>query len=185
MFTLGAIVWQAIETRRSVKIATQTLVTNFRPQVIVRSVKLDPPATLFYDRRADGKWNIEIHLRNTGGTEATVSKCEVWFQMYSREGNPIDTIWGNIFDQAFSLLPGGRHALTGTLPEGDKFRQSLHSIESSVERNHIQMRYPTCHGTITYRDGNGFERKTGFMRQFNVGGQRFAVVDDPEHEYQD
>jgi hypothetical protein len=185
ILTLIVIAEQTKETRRSVEITAKTLVTEFRPTVIVRSVKLDPPATEFYDRRGDGKWTIAIYLANTGGTEATVRKCEAWFQMYSREGNPMDTIWVNTFDQEFLLLPAGRHTLAGTLPDGDKFRQSLHSIESVVERNHVQMRYPTCHGTITYLDGNGFERKTGFFRQWNVGGQRFTVGDDPEHEYQD
>lgn len=89
----GYVIWQqTIATRQSVDVATRTLITDHRPRVIVRSVKLDPPATEFYDRRADGKWNVEVNFTNVGGTAAGVSECEVWFQMYSERGVPIETI---------------------------------------------------------------------------------------------
>src|SRR5882672_11770449 len=50
MFTLGAIIWQAIETRRSVSIGTRTLVSTFRPKIIVRSISLHPRSTEEWER---------------------------------------------------------------------------------------------------------------------------------------
>lgn len=188
ILTLGAIVWQAVETRRSVKIATKTLVTSFRPKVIVRSIKLDPPATIFYERRKEGIWSVSINLTNTGGTEAKVKKVDALFQIYSDTGMPLDTIgtvWTPALDREFLVLPGSQHILRGVVTDGQSFYLSLHSIESSTASHNTQLRRPTCHGTITYVDGNGFERKTGFIREWKVEVQRFAVVDDPAYEYQD
>jgi len=62
LFTLGAIIWQAAEIRRSVNIATRTLVTTFRPRVSVRGIKMDPASGLFYDRRMDKRWKIDLHI---------------------------------------------------------------------------------------------------------------------------
>jgi len=189
ILTLWAIIEQAAASRQSVDVATRTLVTSFRPKVVVRSIKLDPPSTVFYDRRKDGQWKVEVHLTNIGGTEAKVEECTIYFQMYSSEhGTPIETIgldWTESLNHEFTLSPGARHTLTGIVSESGPFRNSLASIESSLERHKIQLRLPTCHGTVGYRDGNGFKRETGFMREWKVSIQRFTVVDDPEHEYQD
>ncbi|MGA2697800.1 MAG: hypothetical protein ABSE92_17200 [Terriglobales bacterium] len=189
LFTLGAIIWQAAEIRRSVNIATRTLVTTFRPRVSVRGIKMDPASGLFYDRRMDKRWKIDLHITNTGGTAAYIQQREVFFQMYSERGEPGEIFWSENIDKRIQLLPGGQYIWEGTFP-GDKFRNSLRLIESSPQNESYKVRsrqgrLPICHGTISYRDDNGFERKTSFMREWKVESQRFAVVDDPEHEYQD
>src|SRR5579863_8960885 len=46
ILTLLAIAEQARETRRSVDVATKTLVADFRPKVVIRSIKLDPPSVV-------------------------------------------------------------------------------------------------------------------------------------------
>jgi hypothetical protein len=189
LFTLGAILWQAVETRRSVKLATKALIIDFRPKIIIRSIKLNPPDTASYDQRGVMNWDILINVTNIGGTEAKVRKYEALFEIYEAvgilAGVPLFyTDWSPDYDHEFVLAPGKQYILRGRIADGQSFRDNLHSIELSA-KNHKTELHPTCLGRIIYVDGNGLERTTAFMREWNVGSQRFAPIDDPEYEYQD
>jgi hypothetical protein len=166
------------------RIASATLATQFRPRVIVRSVKLDPVSCVIYDRRDDGKWKIEVMLTNIGGTISQVQRCDVRFDLYAENGSSYDTVGAQTLDEPFELRPGDRHVLELNLP-GDKFRTILHAMETAFANHATKLVWPMCRGTILYSDDNGFERRTGFIRQWEIETKRFKVVDDPENEYAD
>jgi hypothetical protein len=166
------------------KIANATLVTQFRPKVIVRSMRLDPPSFIYFDRRGDGIWKIELQLMNIGGTVATIQKGLAFFQEYV-DGHPRKELAPFlILEEKFSLRPGERRSLDYALsPEA--FRDYMQVLETSTTLKDKQPCWPICHGAITYRDENGFDRETGFGREWNVKEERFDPLDDPKFEYQD
>jgi hypothetical protein len=166
------------------KIANAILATQFRPRVIVRSVRLDPASCVIYDRRDDGEWKIELILTNVGGTIAQVQRYEVSFDLYAENGSPYETVGAQTLDEPFELRPGDRHTLELSLP-GDKFRTILHAMETAFANHATKIVWPMCRGTILYSDDNGFERRTSFARQWEMETKRFKVVDDPENEYVD
>ncbi len=152
--------------------------------MIIRSVKLDPASCAIYDRRDDGVWKIALILTNTGGTIGHVQTCEVSFDLYSENGSPYETVGAQTLDETFELRPGDRHTIELKLP-GDKFRIILYAMETAFANHTTKLVWPMCHGTITYSDDNGFERRTGFARQWEMESKRFKVVDDSENEYAD
>ncbi|MGA9668222.1 MAG: hypothetical protein WBQ94_03390 [Terracidiphilus sp.] len=166
------------------RISNVILATQFRPRVIVRSVKLDPSSCVLYDRRGDGAWKIEVMLTNVGGTVSHVQRCDVSFDLYAENGSPYETVGAQTLTEPFVLRPGDRHPLELSLP-GDKFRIILYAMETAFANHITKLVWPMCHGTITYADDNGFERRTGFARQWEIETRRFKVADDPENEYAD
>ncbi|MGA3049925.1 MAG: hypothetical protein ABSD67_25205 [Terracidiphilus sp.] len=166
------------------KISNAILATQFRPRVIVRSVKLDPSSCAIYDRRGDGSWKIEVLLTNVGGTLSHVQRCDVSFDLYAENGSPYETVGAQTLDEPFVLRPGDRHSLELKLP-GDKFRTILHAMETAFANHTTKLVWPTCRGTIVYHDENGFERRTGFARQWEIETKHFKLIDDPENEYTD
>jgi hypothetical protein len=166
------------------RISNAILVSQFRPRVIVRSVKLDPASCGLYDRRGDGVWKIELILTNIGGTIGQVQKFEVSFDLYSENGSPYETVGTQTLNESFELRPGDRHSLELKLP-GHKFHTILHAMEMAFANHMTKLVWPMCRGTITYIDDAGFERRTGFARQWEIETKRFKVVDDPENEYAD
>jgi hypothetical protein len=166
------------------RIANAILATQFRPRVIVRSVKLDPVSCVIFDRHGDGEWKIEVMLTNVGGTISQVQRCDVSFDLYTENGSPYETVGAKTLDEPFELRPGDRHALELSLP-GDKFRTILYAMEAAFSNHATKIVWPMCRGTILYSDDNGLERRTCFARQWEIETKRFKVVDDPENEYVD
>jgi hypothetical protein len=178
IFTLKAIEEQG-------RIANAALIAQFRPKIVVRNMRLDPASWVYYERRADGKWKIELQIMNIGGTLAVVQKVEAFFQEYDKNGSPRkDLAEWKFWTDPISLKPGERRALEIAL-DGERFKTYMHTLEATAELADRQERWPVCHGTITYTDGNGFNRETGFGRQWDVRAQHFEALGDPNYEYQD
>jgi hypothetical protein len=188
----GWAVWlQARDTRKAAEatltqaaISREALVVQFRPRVVVRSLKLNPSSEIYYLRRKDRGWKVEIVLFNAGGTVAHVHTCQAFFQMIGSKGEWLDDLGHEYWDHQFDLPPGKRHSLNLIL-DAENFRTKFHGVEATYRLNRRQMRFPTCFGTISYKDDNGFERETGFFREWSMDRKQFIVADDDAHEYQD
>lgn len=191
------IAWQSSETRKAAKateaqaeISREALVSQFRPKIAVRRVRLDPPATKYFDRRMDGIWKLELTLHNIGGTTAHVQKCQGFFNLQSGEdGRSKDSVSGLYIDKPSDIPAGGKHPLEIRLDEV-RFRKMLGEVEDDVRledgsRGSIRPDWFLYYGTITYRDDNGLDRDTGFSRQWYTRGQHFLASDDVEAEYQE
>ena len=186
------IAWQSNETRRAAKatqeqakIANATLVAQFRPRIVVRQMRLDPPSVTFYERRNDGKWKIIMQLANVGGTDATIMEGTGYFQEYwgNQPNKDLAPWW--ILGKPIRILPGARSDIEYSLP-AERFSGFMRSLEFSTAAKQRQPnRAPVFHGSIRYVDEIGITRETGFGRQWDVVNQRFVPIDDPTWEYQD
>lgn len=66
----------ASRLRDQVEISRKALVAQFRPKVVVRSIRFDPPSVEEFDRGTDTGWKIEISIVNMGDTVAHVKYCQ-------------------------------------------------------------------------------------------------------------
>jgi hypothetical protein len=190
----GGIIF-ALLTLRAIKkqadIARAALISSFRPRVVLRSIRLNPPNIAEYQVANNGEWKIEFLLVNTGSTKATVETCQLDLAVI--KDNPIPRIdkpqhfctkkW-----ESFVVPAGGRHPLELMIPYEAGFAitfdlvvQNLSSPYSSGQ----QQTWPICYGTIIYTDDNGHKRQTGFHRRWNILAERFEASDDQELEYED
>lgn len=186
------IAWQSSETRRSAKasekateISERALIAQFRPKVIIRSLRLDPPSYIYYDRRNDGEWRILIQLANIGGTKATLTRGIGYFQEYwgSSPHKELSKWW--ILEGPIVINPGERETIEYAL-DAASFRIYMHSLEASTALKGKQpTRGPVFHGAFGYLDQSGIQRETGFGRRWDVVEERFVPLDDPNFEYQD
>jgi hypothetical protein len=190
--TLGLIGWQSYETRRSVDVGTRTLVSTFRPKVIVRSLTLHPKSTEDHTAMAgeanpDGPpWKIRLLIENGGGTAAHIQAADVeiaWLRRSPDHKEPIQTEKRG----AFTLQAGEERAiefiLGNDVPTGGSIHVRLRISESAVARDLPQMTYILCGGVIPYTDDIGVKRKTGFERIYHIKSQTFCPSADSEREY--
>lgn len=176
-FTLIAI-W------RQSKLARATLAAQFRPKVIVRTIKLDPITSSTYDGLDNKLWKIQLQVTNSGGTIARVLKCVVFSYLISEaHGMGREDVCTEEWEN-FTLIPGERRQLDLKFTSED-FRAALHVMEYAISHKEKQYTWPVCAGTITYLDDNGFTRETGFLRSWDVKSRRFNASTDPECEYAD
>jgi hypothetical protein len=195
-FTLMALAEQTQATRIAAEasseqaaISRQALVAQFRPKIIVRKMRLDPSATLYFDRRGEDSWKIELHLHNSGGSVAHVRKCEGFFQVHDgSSGWTKESIAFLLNETLFDIPAGGKHQLDLPLP-AERFRKILGDMEASSQGTDVggAMRddYLVFNGTITHRDDNGIDRDTGFSRNLYMKTAKFLASDDPNEEYQE
>jgi hypothetical protein len=164
-----------------VEIANRSLVAQFRPTIVVRSIKLNPSSTSEFDRYGEGNWTIDLYIVNVGQTEAHIKYCEA--TGFWRDGYPpTATQIGKAQWPEFSVQAGGRRKLN--LPiEVENFRGNMSVLEHDAKNR--QDAWPICSGKIIYRDDSGCIRETGFERVWQVGTQKFIASEDPELGYHD
>ena len=63
------ICWQSWETRRAAGISQRALVLEYRPRVIVRTIKMTP---INAEPSEIADWQIEMVIANIGGTMAYI-----------------------------------------------------------------------------------------------------------------
>jgi hypothetical protein len=191
-FTGGVIGWQSWETHRSVDVSTRTLVSTFRPKVVVRSLTLHPKSTSERTEMADKDnpngppWRIRLLIENGGGTAAHIQPSDVeiaWLKRSPDHREPIQTE-----KIAASALQAGEERmiefiLRNDVPTGGSIHVRLGISESAVFRDLPQMTYILCGGVITYTDDIGVKRKTGFDRIYHIKSQTFCPSADSEREY--
>jgi len=176
------IAWQSFETRKAAEIAKKALILEFRPKIIVRSVKL-----IEIDGGADGvpDWKVEIALSNTGGTDAHVIPFTVSGEWYDRDRERRIADIGKIGNEGFTLA-GGEPKLIQIQFAERGFNISMYTLRVSIQGfGKKQYRFPVVYGTIAYRDDLGTTRRTGFRRAWDAKDEVFRPAADPEYEYQD
>jgi hypothetical protein len=179
--TLGAIKQQA-------EIARTTLVSSFRPKIVIRSMTLNPHSYAAYKAANDGIWKVELTLANQGDTRATIEKCELKISVFDEDPLPWQrdsTDFASKQWTELTLPAAGRVPLEFVIPRDSVFSTAFEMQVQLLDRGREQGVWPTCHGTIVYVDDNGHRRQTGFFRQWNIPGKRFETSKDTELEYQD
>jgi hypothetical protein len=183
--TLKKIERQTAATEKQTVINSRTLIAQFRPRIVVRQMRLDPSAVIFYERRNDGKWKIIMQLANVGGTDATITEGTGYFQEYwgNRPHRDLAPRW--TLDKPILIPPGARSEIEYSLPT-EEFRVFMRTLEfSTAAKNKQPPRGPVFHGSIRYVDEMGTSRETGFGRRWDVMDQCFEPLPDPNFEYED
>jgi hypothetical protein len=196
ILTFAVIGWQADETRKAAsaaeeqsRIANSTLIAQFRPRVIVRSIILKQNKTYFDGNdgqklfRTDS-WTVELLFVNVGGTGAQVL------------GVPLEIRWRDTPAlhryqplhgaqiEGFPLGAGRENLTSIVVPNGGLFgsKIAVSDLELKARKSFHAIQVV---GIVCYVDGSSIERKTGFVRNLNLHTMRFTPSTNPEEEYQD
>jgi hypothetical protein len=97
VLTLVAIAWQAVETRRAVRVSRDAIILQYRPKVIVRSLGVYNPTS--------AELEVRLTIRNSGATTANIQNSAFqiqWMKDGQPEPRPDDKI------KAFRLKPVNR-----------------------------------------------------------------------------
>ena len=187
ILTLGALIWQTIETRYAVRIANKTLVSTFRPRLILRQVSLCVgtfvPALGAPDEES---WKVDYVIANTEGTRAHITSTSFAEKMFSKGGLPVPLPYAPpIAGSTFSRQPGEEKEFSVGL-ESDLI--SLFRILGYVRGGnlkHQRTAFVYFLGYVHYKDDLGVVRKMAVLRHYDTESGRFTVVDDPDYEYAD
>ena len=164
--TLIAIAEQSTATTKQAEIARQALVSQFRPMVQIRTVRLtESESSLF----------MEIVAVNKGGGTAHLLEGAAsldWIYTHSSKSH----IATAHFAQSV-IQPGEQQQLKIVLDD------SWVVYRFSVDPDYSARMRLRCEGTLVYKDENGMERRTGFSRLRNAVTEKWEVDTDPEFEY--
>ena len=172
----------ATAARDGVKIAQVTLVSTFRPKLIVRSLSIDRDTSQVADAKP---CRLRHDLVNVGGTVAHVIHSEVCVH-YHKGWSGENASNTSESKEEFSLQPGEYKEVIVEL--GTEIEQRLSSLEMRLAQgvdNPTMVGEIFLTGRIEYRDGVGAKRRTAFHRCYNQATKRFSVVADPDYEYSD
>lgn len=159
--------WQAYESRRSVEIAKRSMVSQFRPRIHVREIKMD-----------GSNHAVKITLANIGGSVAHIKEVRIELKVVAAHASPVPLSPTYIRD-SFSIQPGEDPSPIVAEFNGasDTFAY-FYAIEGTANTA-LQ-----CEGFIRYADDNQTLRKTGFLRRYTKPTGIFSTV-SPEYEYED
>lgn len=184
--TCGVIGWQAWETRRSVKIAKDSVVLTHRPKIIIRSVVI--PWLEILNRHtsmatiANPKLNSEqldgfFYVVNTGNQPATIISLDEYMAFIDKL--PMERPYES-----------GKYKRTVniTLQAGASCKIPF----TPTPTNHMELAQVSVYesaffviGRATYADSVGTVRETAFCRRIDRNIDRLVVVNDPDYEYTD
>jgi hypothetical protein len=186
--TLGAIIYQAILTHLSVRVARDALIASERPELEVKHVSL---AIQSLD---DRDWKIGCIVANVGGTNATIIESDLTISRITV--GTLESLLIGIphYDRkysfsSFSIAPGERQEQTITLDANDRLRFNLAHSQADKRRTEGNEPLTTspivCFGFFRYRDERGIARLTGFGWVWNSLNMTFTRLDNPNYEYAD
>jgi hypothetical protein len=184
--TLLKIERQTKATEDAVRIAQATLVSTFRPKLIVRGLNFRRDKALADEA---GACRLGYELVNIGGTIAHITQCEACVHYFAgRCGDKDIGSASNTADskEMFSLKPGEYKEEFVEL--GIEVTARLDYLETSLVEgvtNSLLVGEMYLTGRIEYRDDTGSIRRTGFHRSYNQETKRFSIVPDPDYEYSD
>lgn len=155
ILTLGAIVWQSIETRRSVENSRRAIILQFRPKVIIRRVHLTNTNPV----------QVELLIQNIGGTIAHIYDSEFVAKIndYRKPG--------------FALFESAKSFGDFDLEAGATRMEAV-PMDGPAEKV-----MPI--GLLWYRDDLGIKRSTGIHRQWNAEWLMLSPIKDSDAEYSD
>lgn len=174
VLTFAAIIWQAVETRRAVRVSRDAIILQYRPKVILRSLGVYSPTS--------AELEVKLTIRNSGATTANIQNSAFqiqWIKNGQPEPRPDDKI------KAFKLKPGKSKTLRFMANEfAGAFgaEEIMHRANSRIRRDAVLL---SCNGVIVYLDDIGTRRETGIARICDFATRQFIPVDDAEREYSD
>jgi hypothetical protein len=180
LLTLGAITWQAWETRKAaeataqgVDLGRQEFIATFRPRIHIRKMQMVEFVT--------NRVKVLIYLANIGQTNAKISSG--WLKL-----NKI--YWVGPEEQEFviespikeaTLVPGQSHVIEIVDERIGSFCQS---VRNESDREGIQRSWLECQGELRYLDENNTVRTIGLSRRYDLRTKTF-VSTGPEDDYED
>jgi len=186
LLTLFVLIWQTCETRRAVNIARSTLVSTFRPRLILRRVSLRPGTAIPTLGSPDPhKWEVDYAIANTGGAKGDITVRSFIVKMFNADGLPVPLPYAPPVEESpFTLGPGEEKQFSVELEKEliFLFRQL------GVKRGNLRYqdtKYVYFLGYIHYKDELGIVRKMAVLRHYNTESGRFQVENDPDYEYSD
>jgi hypothetical protein len=174
------------EVKEQGKIASATLVTQFRPRLVVRKIELSPPLHTAGETNNSGNWRIAFSLINTGGTNAHIRSWDARLYWDKRDDTRrVVEICAKTW-QPIDMPSGDRRQFEMLIPSDSGFKTILDTEKIAVlERYKEQMLFPTCSGIIHYEDDNKVTRQTGFERSFDLKDHRFVASTNSDEEFTD
>ena len=161
----------------------QFLAAN-RPRITVRFVQ--GPITY----TESGRVGAAVTIANIGPSDATIIAigCDIGIRRGNRWASNIDGIPKPI--PPIVLRSGQRHTVEVEAREGDGddnfyFAWGFMRAESEGSRTGPPDQAVAVAGEIVYRDGNGIERHTGFLRTYDSESDRWVLDKDPGNEHED
>lgn len=173
LVTFLVVGWQAWESRRGVEISQKTMVSQFRPRLAIRNIRLDD-----VDRPSD----VIVTLVNNGGTAGRIVGGTVGIQSVNEWeiGKPEWISKGSILRN--ELIHAGEERSLEKISLNDNLAWAVAS--KSASEGHYSTAIVCC-GDISYRDDNEIVRKMAFYRIFDWPSKRFIPSTDPEKDYSD
>jgi hypothetical protein len=177
MLTLGAIIWQAIETRRSVQ-------ASLRPELVIRGIAVS--------NEGDWGWQVECQIANVGGSRArvtesnlTISKLVITasgrlptFPPYDGSKNWLGTC---------DIAPAEHKRVKVALGVANSaFMLSFLRAAREDSAKVVDILY--CFGFIQYRDALKVQRRTAFCLHYDSVTENFDRINqtkEPNYDYAD
>lgn len=185
--TAGILAWRTLNAiKRQGDLAHATLVSTFRPKIVVRTINLIPDST---DGHTAGDWTITLRLMNTGGSPAHIRDSRIDFDWLRRSPDSLHHIQSAGVEE-FSLAAGESKVVALTLQNEIQGGANLHiqlrlSENTVLQGGHRQMTFLSCSGSILYADDIGIKRTTGICRTYDIKTRSFVPSTSPEKEYVD
>lgn len=186
ILTLLALIWQTYLTKCAFKIANKTLISTFRPKLVVRRVSLsngtDIPTLGVPDEKP---WKVDFSVANIGGTKAHITIRSFAVKMFdNKELPPMLPYALGASEPTFSLAAGEEKELSvGVEIDLIKLFRHLGTRGGYLDKQNTAFVY--FMGYVHYKDDVGVVRKTFVLRHYDTETGRFKVVDDPDYEYAD
>jgi hypothetical protein len=181
---------QARLIRKSIDLARDELVANYRPRLRVRNIVITP--TNEANTRELGIFHPnmpvsgQFYVVNVGGSAATItqSRCIVfWNDGGLPMKRPYEGATGDNQVPRIKLEPG--QSTLGLFMSEDALDQRANTIGTNV----IHALHLFVMGWIEYTDDRQIKRRTSFCREFEKRGGfaegRFYAVNDPDYEHEE
>jgi hypothetical protein len=184
--TLVALIWQTRETRRAVNIARSTLVSTFRPKLILRNITLRQGTNIPTHGVPDAHpWKVDYVIANIGGSRAHVTMRSFAVKIFEGKELPFPLPYARQAEEnTFALEPGEERELSVGLEENliTLFR---HLGVKGGYLDHQRTAFVYFFGFVQYTDDIQIVRKMAVLRHYETQTGRFCMVSDPDCEYAD
>ena len=185
MLTLGAIIWQAWETRVSARatekaaeaslkqadIASKAILLQFRPKLRVRSISLEEAGEFFH---------VTIVIANRGSLPAYIHEGQIilsWLYERPSEEELKRTAIGSS-----TVQPWSQNSFGMSFRDDDLLRYK-HYVKEAIKRPNNPLIRLRCEGTLSYSDDSGAYRYMGFSRIHDATTGQWITSTDTSREY--
>jgi hypothetical protein len=178
--TFGIVCYQSVKTAESAEVAERSLILQFRPRLLIRSVVVIPGDLLTIEKDRRKPTSIEFTVTNIGGSVAhitkRVSKLEFFENHFLPPIPPYDDKMAD--NKELKVSPGQHHTFSVSIARSLEYGFVIMGTDDIVREVYF-------FGYLRFRDEVGLVRSIGFCRQYDPISKRFNVVNDPDYEYAD